>query len=344
MEALVLTIDGSIGEGGGQILRTALTLSICLMRPFRIVGIRPRRSPPGLRPQHLTAVRAAAEVSNARVDGAIVGASELTFAPQHVAAGDHVFSIGTAGSTTLVLQTVLPALLTAVGRSSVVLEGGTHNPQAPTFEFLAKAYVPLIQRMGPQIRIELLRAGFFPKGGGRIRAVIQPSAGLEPLRLHSRGELERLDVDVLLSRLPRHIGDREIRVLRDMLPVDAASTTLRTIDSASPGNVVSICCAFEHVTEVFDAVGRRGVPAERVAQEAAEPMRRYWDSGAPVGEHLADQLLLPLALAGSGSFVTLPPSRHTQTNICVIEQFLGAVIRCAPVDGTQRWRIEAQRG
>lgn len=241
----MLTIDGSIGEGGGQIVRSALALSICLGTAFRIVGIRPRRSPPGLRPQHLAAVRAAAEISDASVDGAAVGASELTFAPQRVAAGDYLFPIGTAGSTTLVLQTVLPALLTAAGTSTLVLEGGTHNPQAPTFEFLARAFVPLIERMGPKIRLELLRAGFYPKGGGRLRAIIEPVERLSPWRVDARGELERLEVDVLLSRLPRHIGEREIAALNDLLPVAPDRVALRALDdSASPGNVVTLCAQF----------------------------------------------------------------------------------------------------
>src|SRR5690606_5897510 len=160
------TIDGSYGEGGGQILRTALSLSVCFGEPFRIANIRPRRSPPGLRPQHLAAVHAAAAISDAEVVGAAVASQELTFTPKRAAFGDFEFSIGTAGSTTLVLQTLLPSLITAPGPSTVLIEGGTHNPKAPTYEFLACAFLPLVERMGPTIRPELIRAGFYPRGGG----------------------------------------------------------------------------------------------------------------------------------------------------------------------------------
>lgn len=336
----MLTIDGSFGEGGGQILRTALSLSVRLREPFRITDIRPRRSPPGLRPQHLAAVLAAAEISDARVVGASVGSRELTFIPQRAAFGAYRFSIGTAGSTTLVLQTLLPALMTASDASSVRIEGGTHNPRAPTYEFLARAFLPLIERMGPKIRPTLLRPGFYPRGGGEVHVDIVPAERLAPFRLHERGGLRRLSVGVQLSKLPRHIGQREIAVLKEALPLAPDAIDLRVIeDSFGPGNVVSVECELENVTEVFTAVGERGVPAEKVASEAAQAMSRYWRSGAAVGEHLADQLLVPLALAGSGSFVTSEPTRHTLTNIEVIRQFVDVDIRCSRLGDSERWLV-----
>src|SRR5690606_30294829 len=274
------------------------------------------------------------------VAGAAVGARELTFTPRRVTAGAYRFSIGTAGSTSLVLQTVLPALLTAEGPSTVQIEGGTHNPRAPTYEFLARAFLPLVERMGPKIGSELVRAGFYPKGGGDVRVDVAPVRRLDPLRLEERGELRRLTVDVLLSKLPRHIGAREIGVLKASLPAAPDAIALRIIEaSPSPGNVVSIDCEFENVTEVFTAIGERGVPAERVASEAAQAMARYWHSGAPVGEHLADQLLVPLALAGEGRFVTMAPSSHTSTNIEIIKKFVDVDIRCERLEGTARWLI-----
>src|SRR5690606_17204807 len=288
----------------------------------------------------LAAVRAAAEISDAEVVGASVGSHELTFSPRRSAFGDFTFSIGTAGSTTLVLQTLLPALFTAPGPSTVLIEGGTHNPKAPTYEFLARAFLPLVERMGPKIRAELLRPGFYPRGGGRLRVEIVPARSLAPLRLENRGELRRLSVDVQLAKLPRYIGEREIAVLEKTLPVTPDAVRLRFVDdSLSPGNVVSIQCDFEHVTEVFTAVGERGVPAEKVANEAAQALRRYWHSGAVVGEHLADQLLVPLSLAGSGSFVTSQPTAHTLTNIEVIRHFIDADIRCARIGDTERWLV-----
>ncbi|RPI64873.1 MAG: RNA 3'-terminal phosphate cyclase, partial [Lysobacterales bacterium] len=322
----------------------ALALSVCLRRPFRIVNIRARRPKPGLRPQHLAAVRAATEISGAHVEGATIGAKMLTFEPGAINAGAHRFAIGTAGSTMLVLQTVLPALLTASAASDLRLEGGTHNPRAPTFECLARAYLPLIRRMGPRIAIELERAGFEPAGGGVVQVRIEPAPRLDPLHLETRGALLRVAAEVLLSKLPAHIAEREAAALASELDIEAESVRIRSIDGPGPGNVVSVLVESEHVTEVFAEFGRRGVPAERVAQRAALVAKRYLASDAPVGVHLADQLLLPLALAGSGSFVTLPPSAHTRTNIDVIQAFLPVAIRCAALDETGRWKIEvAQR-
>jgi len=335
----MITIDGSAGEGGGQILRTAVALSLCERRPCRIVDIRARRPKPGLRPQHLAAVRAAAEISGAVVEGAEVDSRTLTFAPGEVKPGRYRFAIGTAGSTGLVLQTVLPALMTASEPSELCLEGGTHNPLAPTFDFLARAYMPLIARMGPRVTIELERAGFEPAGGGRVRAHIVPAARLEPLHIDTRGALQRLEAEVLLAKLPRHIAEREAAVLERELGLGPDAVRIRTVEeSLGPGNTVTVFAVCDELTEVFTAFGRRGVPAEKVARAVADDARRYLHSGAPIGEHLADQLLLPFALAGAGSFVTVPPSRHTSTNIDVIRRFLRVAIDAAPV-GPATWRV-----
>ena len=261
--------------------------------------------------------------------------------PGPVAGGAYRFAVGTAGSTGLVLQTVLPALVTADRPSELVLEGGTHNPRAPTFEFLARAYLPLIERMGPRVAIGLERAGFEPAGGGRVRVRVEPVARLEPLRLETRGALQALEAEVMVSKLSRHIAEREAAVLAAGLSVPPASARIRVIDdSPGPGNVVSVFAVSENVTEVFTGFGRRGVPAERVAEGVVESVQRYLSADVPVGVHLADQLLLPLALAGGGSFVTCAPSAHTLSNIDVIERFLPVAIRCAPVAGADRWRIE----
>ena len=337
----MVTIDGSVGEGGGQILRSALALALCRQCAFRIINIRARRPKPGLRPQHLAAVRAAAEVSGAHVEGAAPGSQALTFAPGTVRPGDYRFSIGTAGSTSLVLQTVLPALLTANRSSEIQLEGGTHNPRAPTFEHLARAYLPLIERMGPRVTIELERAGFEPAGGGLIRVRVEPIQRLRPLHLETRGALSRIEAEVLLSRLPRHIAEREAAVLADALQLESTAIRLRIIeDSRGPGNVVSVLVISEQLTEVFAGFGRRGVPAERVAQGVADSTKQYLAADAPVGVHLADQLLLPLALAGAGSFTTMPPSQHTLTNIRVIQEFLALDIQCAKSTDSEKWSIK----
>jgi RNA 3'-terminal phosphate cyclase (ATP) len=337
----MLTIDGSIGEGGGQILRTALSLALCSRRPIRLVNIRARRPKAGLRPQHLAAVRAAAAVAGATVEGAAIGSETLTFVPNAVRAGDYRFVIGTAGSASLVLQTVLPALLTADGVSNLTIEGGTHNSLAPTFDCLAHAYLPLVARMGPRVTLELARPGFEPAGGGCVRARIEPVPRLEPLRLESRGAIRNVRAEILLARLPEHVAAREAQTLAAELGLERSAIAIRTVtDSAGPGNVVTVLVEAEHVTEAFVGFGRRGIPAERVARAVAEEARRYLAADVPVGLHLADQLLLPLALAGAGSFVTLPPSAHTLTNGRVIEQALPLRVICAPAGAPERWRIE----
>src|SRR5437762_121940 len=186
----MLTIDGSFGEGGGQIIRTSLALSLITGTPFRIYNVRARRAKPGLQRQHLTAVNAAAEVGNAQVDGAQVGAREFTFRPGKVQPGAYTFDIGTAGSTTLVLQAILPPLMCAAEPSLVVLRGGTHNVHAPPYEFLARTFLPLIARMGPRVHVELVRYGFYPPGGGQFNVYIEPAAHLTPLELIARGEFK----------------------------------------------------------------------------------------------------------------------------------------------------------
>src|SRR5437764_3869585 len=213
----MITIDGSFGEGGGQILRTSLALSLVTQKPFRIERIRAGRKNPGLLRQHLAAVNAAAQVGYAEVKGADLGSCDLSFAPQAVAAGRYHFAIGTAGSATLVLQTVLPALILADTPSTLVLEGGTHNPYAPPFDFLEKTFLPLLNEMGPQVRARLERHGFYPAGGGRFVVDITPASRLGRLELNERGAITRRAARALVARLPQQIGERELMVIGSKL-------------------------------------------------------------------------------------------------------------------------------
>ena len=335
----MLQIDGSRGEGGGQILRTSLALSMITGTPIRIVNIRARRAKPGLMRQHLTAVQAAAAVSKARVEGAAVGSREIVFTPSAVTSGNYRFSIGTAGSTTLILQTVLPALILASGPTRLTLEGGTHNPLAPPFEFLDRAFLPLLQRMGPTVGVQLNRAGFYPAGGGSLSVTVNPVEKLQGLDLLERGEIQNRRATVLLANLPGHIAEREVRKLGELTSWDPLSFEIRHVDSAGPGNAILLELESENVTEVFTAFGEVGVSAEAVAEKAVHEMRDYLKAEVPVGEHLADQLLLPLALAGSGSYRTLPLSLHAQTQVELIPEFLGVRFEVVEEEGGGRWRV-----
>ncbi|MGO8690507.1 MAG: RNA 3'-terminal phosphate cyclase [Thermoguttaceae bacterium] len=325
----MLTIDGSLGEGGGQVLRSALTLALVTGKPVVIENIRARRKKPGLMRQHLTAVTAAARVGNAEVQGAQLGSRRLVFRPGRVEPGKYTFSVGTAGSTTLVLQTVLPALLVAEGESNLTLEGGTHNPLAPPLDFLARAYLPLVNRLGPQVETRLVRPGFYPAGGGEFRVRIRPSGQLGRLELTQRGEIRARRVRVLLANLPRHIAERECRTIAQQTGWSDDCFAIEEVKgSRGPGNVVMIELEAEHVTEVFTGFGQLGVPAEAVARQALGEAQEYLAAGVPVGKHLADQLLLPLGIAaylgaGGGTFRTLALTPHARTHLDILRQFLG---------------------
>ena len=335
----MLNIDGAFGEGGGQILRSSLALSMCLDRPFRITNIRSRRKRPGLQAQHLAAVNAATSISQAHFEGAHKGSQELIFKPHKVMAGDYHFVIGTAGSTSLVLQTVLPALMLADKESSLLLEGGTHNPFAPPFDFLEFAFLPLLNRMGPAVTATLERPGFAPEGGGRVRVHIKPVARLQALELPERGDIVQQRAEVLLAHLPDHIANRELGVIRDALSYPESKLNFREDNTASgPGNAVSIIVESTFVTECFTAFGRRRLPAELVAESVVREVRRYLQAGVPVGRYLADQLLLPLALAGRGMFVTLQPSPHVMTNMAVVKKFMQVEFGSEKID-EDVWRI-----
>jgi RNA 3'-terminal phosphate cyclase (ATP) len=334
----MLTLDGSQGEGGGQILRTSLALSLVTGTAFRLERIRARREKPGLQRQHLTAVLAAQAVGDAVVDGAELRSSAIEFRPGTVRTGTHAFDIGTAGSGTLVLQTVLPPLAVAGATSVVTVEGGTHNPGAPPFDFLDRAFLPLLARMGMAVETELERYGFYPAGGGRFRVAIGGVPALRPLTLLDRGPLLRRHARAFVSNLPASIGERELRVVRDGLDwtpdeTDVVPLTSRSGATVGSGNVLVLEIASAHVTEVVTAFGQIGVRAEAVAERAVAEARGYLATDAPVGEHLADQLLVPLALARGGAFRTVPLTLHSSTNMDVIRRFLDVEFSVTPADG-----------
>jgi RNA 3'-terminal phosphate cyclase (ATP) len=318
----MLTIDGSAGEGGGQILRTALALSLVTGTPFRLENIRANRRRPGLRRQHLAAARAV-EALGATVEGAELGARTLVVRPGPVRGGEHSFSVGSAGSTCLVLQTVLPPLLASGKAARLTLEGGTHNPLAPPYDFLERVFVPLLARMGARVRLELLRRGFYPAGGGSFRVEVEAGSTLRPLELLERGELVSRRALAIVAHLPADIARRELAVVRAQLGwSDAEFAVEQDEASPGPGNILLLEVSSEHARELCTGFGQRGIRAETVARRAIDDLRHYLASGAPVGVHLADQLMVPLAMAGGGTFRTLPLSGHSRTNLEVVRAFL----------------------
>ncbi|NOX59411.1 MAG: RNA 3'-terminal phosphate cyclase [Planctomycetes bacterium] len=323
----MLVINGSFGEGGGQILRSSLALSIVTGVPFRIDCIRAKRRKPGLMRQHLTAVRAAAEICCAKVTGDKIGSTEVEFVPGEAVGGEYSFSIGTAGSTTLVLQTVLLPLVLAKEPSTIVLEGGTHNPFAPPFDYLQRVYLPLLNRMGPHVEARLEKPGFYPAGGGRMVVDVTPVKYLDGISILERGELKQRAAKAVVSGLPRSIGKREVRVIEKHLKWDDGETRIVEVERpVGPGNIVTIELEYDNVTEMFTGFGEVGRSAEAVATHAVQQYQRYIKTDAPIGEYLTDQLMLPLAVARSGEFRSTGLSRHAETHIELIHKFLDVCI------------------
>jgi RNA 3'-terminal phosphate cyclase (ATP) len=335
----MITVDGSEGEGGGQILRTSLAISLVTQQPFRMERIRAKRQKPGLLRQHLTAVEAAKTVGCADVTGATLNSQTLEFHPGPVTPGNYRFAVGTAGSATLVFQTVLPALLTASGHSTLTLEGGTHNPLAPPFDFLARSFIPLIHRMGPTVALDLRAPGFYPAGGGRFHARIEPVKRLKPLLLAERGPIRSQRATVWLSKLSSDIAERELALVREELRWRPDECAVETVAyPKGPGNALVLELEAEHVTAIFTGFGERGRPAEEVARQAVDSAKVWLEADVPVDEYLADQLLVPMAVAGRGLFRTTKPSLHMTTNVGVIQRFLSVPVQVEQ-DSARAWRV-----
>jgi len=337
-----IEIDGAMGEGGGQVLRTALALSIYTGKPFHIRRIRAGRKKPGLQRQHLTAVHAARDISGAQVDGDGIGSSMLSFTPSGVYPGHYHFSVGTAGSTTLVLQTVLYPLLLAEGDSHLTLTGGTHNMLAPPYDFLAQTFLPIINQMGPQVTATIDRYGFYPRGGGQFTIQISPTPHLKGIYLKERGKIKACQAKALITGIPDHVAYRELERVEKKLKWSKDSLHYCPLPSdQGPGNVLLLEIQSEQITEIFTGFAKRGIRAAAVADEAIKMAKAYLAADVPVSEYLADQLLLPLALAGKGEFITLTPSLHTLTNIEVIRTFLPISIQSTQLN-EHAWLIRVE--
>ena len=350
----MLTIDGSYGEGGGQVLRTSLALSAITTEPVRIENIRAGRRKPGLRPQHLTAVRAAAKVCNAQVAGAKLNSRSLAFAPRSAPmAGNYTFDVahvakgGSAGSVSLVLQTILLPLALAPGTSQVILRGGTHVAWSPPYDYLKRVYLPTMVRIGIKAKFQIQKWGWYPQGGGVVKATIQGSVGigqqkengtpsggeviaraeeeLSGLHLVERGEVFRVRGVSASSNLPKHIRTRQEHAVLQILRSNGVNARLDVADAPSQGmgTVVFLWSEAENALAGFTSLGERGKPAEQVAEEASVELLDYLAGDAALDPYLADQLVLPLALTGASSECTTQTvTQHLLTNAWVVDQFL----------------------
>jgi len=340
-----ITLDGSQGEGGGQILRSALALSLITGRPFRIHRIRARRPKPGLMRQHLACVEAAVRIGSATAEGAALGSQELIFTPGPIVAGTHEFRIGSSGSTMLLLQSILPPLLLARQPSDLVLEGGTHNPFAPPFPFIEQAFLPLLRRIGFDVTATLERPGFHPNGGGRCRVSIRPAGALHRLQLEdprAPGTPPASWARICLAGLPRQVAQREAETLRRRLSLEPDCCTIdEHAEALGPGNTVHVGTTGDGFANVFTGFGAPRVRAEQVADDAIVPAEAFIASGASVEEHLADQLLLPLAIALGGGFTTTAPSDHTRTQSMILREFLPVTVTTEPISPTL-WRVQVE--
>ena len=346
-----LTLDGSTGEGGGQILRTGLALSMVTGRPLHITRIRAGRPKPGLMRQHLACVQAAVAVGGGQVDGAELGSQTLVFTPGAVRAGDYRFQIATAGSCLLVLQTVLPALMLADGPSKVELSGGTHNPMAPPFDFLERAFAPLVRRLGVGLDLQLQRRGFYPAGGGELVAHITPASTttqpLAPVDVLERGPLHNAWGEALVPGLARNIATRELEALGQRMGWTFESGQLRqppTRQNEGPGNALIATLEHAHVTEVFCQLGERHLSAEQVAKRLVDEVRAYQRSSGALGPHLADQWMLPLALAvwrsgRAARYTCTEVTQHTATNAQTIALGLPVRVQITPVERAMQVEI-----
>jgi len=324
----MIEIDGSLGEGGGQVLRSALSLSCITGKGFRIRNIRKNRSKPGLMRQHLMAVQACARIAAAEVAGDRLGSLELVFSPHGVRSGAYNFNIGTAGSATLVLQTVIPALLSAPGTSRVAVTGGTHVPFSPSWDYLAEVFWPTVARLGAHAELTLDACGFYPKGGGQVHCRVHPAGAFSAIAVQKRGRLLRVSGCSVVGNLPLSIAERQrssacsyLRgALGGDLPIDVET---REVNVHGQGTFIFLKGEYEHAVSGFTALGARGKPAEVVGEEAAGEFLSHHQTGMPIDPHLADQLVIYLAQAPAPSvFATSRISRHLETNLLVAGYFL----------------------
>lgn len=332
----MVELDGSQGEGGGQILRSSLALALLTGRPFHLRKVRARRTKPGLQPQHLMSVRAAAAIGQANLLGAALGSTDLVFEPGAIRGGNYHFPIGTAGATSLVLHTIyLPLTLRGDAASEVRLEGGTHVKACPCFHFLDTTWRAYLELMGIKIDVRMRRPGFYPRGGGAVEVVVHPCSRPRGLQLRERSDITRISGFSAVASLPMEIADRQARRARNRLEKTGLQVDIRGESwSGGPGTVLALVLDTRPVPTLFFGLGERGKRAERVADEAVDELLGYLERPGAVDPHSADQIVLPLALAeGPSSFSVSTVTMHLLTNIGVIGNFIDRAIVCHGAEG-----------
>ena len=325
----MIEINGSQGEGGGQVLRSSLTLSVMTGQAFHISKIRAQRKKPGLRAQHLQAVAAASNISGANVGEAQIGSTELKFEPGEISGGKFQFDIGTAGSTSLVLQTILLPLSKAERTSRVTITGGTHVPWSPCFQFLEGHWLTFLHQMGIECELVMDLAGFYPQGGGRICAKIQPSGALRPLSLTERGKIQQIRGISATANLPRDIAKRQRQRVVSRLGSKYPLNDIRVVQFPArfKGTALILLLEFEHSQSCFFSLGASGKRAETVADEVVSAIEEFMASSGAIDPYLADQLLLPLSFANNpSSLYTSKITQHLLTNAAVIQSFMDTEI------------------
>lgn len=322
----IVEIDGSYGEGGGQILRSALSLSLITGKPFHIKNIRANRKNPGLAHQHLTCIQAAKQISDSQAEGDHLESKDLHFFPGKARPGKYLFSVPTAGCMPLVLHTVYLPLAMAGKPSSLSFQGGTHVPWSPCYEYLTHVWAKELQKTGICLSLKLTQAGYYPKGKGFFEADLQPASKLNAFVQNQRTPLVKLHLYCISSGLPEHVAKREIEKvhygLKQLSLENFLETTVLPYPSVDPGNVLFLCAEFQENVAGFTALGERGKPAEKVAQELLGYFQDFWHTNSPIEEHLGDQLLLPLAFADRESCYHVScTSDHIVTNASVLRLF-----------------------
>jgi RNA 3'-phosphate cyclase len=340
----LIQIDGSYGEGGGQILRTALALSAILRKPFTLFHIRSKRKNPGLQAQHLAAVEALARITDAQTEGVRLGSQRITFIPQKILPGEYQFEVRTAGSVTLLLQAIFLPLCFSEGISSVTLIGGTHVLWSPSFHYLSKVFLPTLEGLGVSASPVIEKWGFFPKGGGRIGVKINPVQELKPISLVDRGSLKTIRGISAISNLPKRVAERQkeqaLKRIQRELQIVGEIAILDNVHSNGPGSFLFLLAEYQRVSAGFSSLGVKGKPAERVADEAVDSLKDYLESDGCADPFLADQVVPFMALAkGNSSITTIRITEHLLTNLWVIQHFLDVTISREGEIGT-KGRVE----